>query len=288
MKTLRYVAGIFAASALVGVASAQLSSFTLNHGGWTYRETNLTGSPTGTDNGLADFVNPFGVDNMFQNWWWFGSPANGREFALSNQVSGTTTANSARLVYLEDAGPNAPDALLFDLEYTLTALPGGSTAVVQIGWKVHNLSNAEQTVRFFSYTDFDLNDTSGDDSGVFIAPNQFDLTDSNPLVRGGLVASNSGQAGWEQGFFSGLRDKLTDADLDALANATSPLGPGDLTNGFMWEFTLGPNGASNGSDQFVGSLIKYVNNPVPEPASIAVMTVALGALAARRRRRKLA
>jgi hypothetical protein len=190
------------------------------------------------------------------------------------------------LVYVEDAGPNAPDALLFDLEYTLTSLPGGASAVVQIAWKVHNLSNTEQTVRLFSYTDFDLNESSGDDTGEFIAPNQFTLTDPNALVRGGLVASVSQLNGWEQGEFSNLRDKLTDADLDGLANATSPLGPIDLTHGFSWEFTLAANGAANGGDQMVGSLVKYVTNPVPEPTTLAVLAVASCGLMARRRRRK--
>lgn len=287
MKTHRYLAATALTSlAFFTVGSAQtIDSFTLNHGGWTYEERDLIGDGDRTGGGEADFENQFGVDNMFQNWWWFGTDANGRENALGNQVNSSTTASSARLVYLEDAGPNAPDALLFDIEYTLTSLPGGTTAIVQIGWKVHNLSNTAQTVRFFSYSDFDLNESNGDDTGTFIAPNQFTLVDGNPLVSGGLVASVSLLNGWEQGQFSNLRDKLSDADIDSLSNSTSPLGPTDLTNGFSWEFTLAANGAANGGDQMVGSLVKYVNNPVPEPTTMAVMAIAAGGLLARRRRR---
>lgn len=287
MKTHRYVAaGLAASFALFNYGSAQtvIDSFTLTHGDWTYEERNLTGGGDRTNGGETDFENPFGVDNMFQNWWWFGTEANGREFALGNQVDSSTTASSARLVYLEDAGPNAPDALMFDIEYTLTSLPGGSAAIVQIGFKVHNLSDNAQTVRFFSYSDFDLNATNGDDSGIFIAPNQFSLSDGNPLVMGGLVASVSRLNGWEQATFSATRDKLTDGDIDTLSNATSPLGPADLTNAFSWEFTLAANGSPNGGDQMVGSLVKYINNPVPEPTTLAVMAVAAMGLLARRRR----
>lgn len=287
MKTYRYVAGVLASFALFAVGSAQtINSFSLSHGGWTYSENNLISDGTGSDSGSANFTNQFGVDNMFQNWWWFNTDNSGREFALGNQVSGSTTsASSARLVYVEDAGPNSPDALQFDLEYTLTSLPGGTSALVQIGFKIHNLSNTAQHLHFFSYSDFDLNGTSGDDSGTFIAPNQFQLTDANPAVFGGLVASVSNLTGWEQSTFSSLRNKLTDTDIDVLDNATSPLS-GDLTQGFVWDITLAANGSANGADQFVGSLVKYVNNPVPEPTTLAVFGIAaVGMLAKKRRRR---
>lgn len=268
---------VFSASGL-----AQVEQFTIEDGGWTYSEFDLAGPGDRTNAGLADFIDPFDTDHLFQNFWWYSTPFTGRELALGNLVNLQTGTNSARVTYREDNGPNGPGALLFDFEYSLHAL-SGSTGVLQIGWKVHNLSNQTVAVNLYSYTDFDLGGTSNGDSGRFINPGQFEMSDGP--VSAGLLASGTFQTGWEQAAWPATRNKLTDADFDVLANATSPLGPADLAHAFSWGTELAPNGNGEGRDQMVGSLIKYVNSPVPEPATVAGLLLGVAALAGRRRRK---
>lgn len=282
MKRLIFLA---IAATMASFATAQLNSFTLSHGSASYSEGNLIGPGTRSDGGLADFkTRSDGPDNMFQNWWWYNTQFTSQELALGNQVSGSTSGNEARVVYQEDAGPNHPNGLIFDINYTLTQI-SSSLSMVQIGWKIHNLTNETLRVNFFSYTDLDLNGTSGDDTGTFVAPNQFQVGDADPTVGADLIASSTSLFAWEQGAYASVRTKLTNGTLDNLSNSIGAFGPGDWTGAFQWQFSLAANGTPNGADQMVGSMLKIVNNPVPEPATMVALAAGLGALASRRRRR---
>lgn len=282
MKTRGLLAVLAGVTVFAAQGYSQANSFTLQDGGWTYSERSLAGAGDRANGGEADFIDSFGVDHLFQNFWWYSTGATGREFALGNLVNIQNGTNSARVTYLEDNGPNGPGALLFDFEYSLHAL-NRETGVLQIGWKVHNLSNQALAVNLFSYTDYDLGGTASGDSGVFLNPGQFQISDAP--VSAGLLASGTFLNGWEMAPFPVTRGKLTDGDLDFLTNATSPLGPADLTESFSWVGELAPNGSTNGSDQMVGSLVKYVTSPVPEPATVAGVLLGIAALAGRRRRR---
>jgi hypothetical protein len=281
MNARRIVPALAGIAVFSALGYGQAEDFTITHGGWTYSETDLAGDGTRSGGGTGDFIDPFGTDHMFQNFWWYSTPFTGRELALGNLVNLQVGTNSARVTYQEDNGPNGPGALTFDFEYTLHQLSGG-TGVVQIGWKIHNNSNQTVPVRFYSYTDFDLGGTAGGDTGTYTPDGQFDIVDG--AVSAGLLASGTFFSGWEQALWPSTRAKLTDADFDVLNNGTSPLGPDDLAHAFSWETELLPNGSSGGRDQMVGSLIKFVNSPVPEPASLAAL--AIGAAALLRRRRK--
>src|SRR3990167_8277498 len=59
-------------------------------------------------------------------------------------------------------------------------------------------------LNFFSYTDFDLNNTGGDDRGVFIAPNQMQISDAS-AYQAGIIASSTGLVRSELLLVHGLR-----------------------------------------------------------------------------------
>ncbi|MCB8931844.1 MAG: PEP-CTERM sorting domain-containing protein [Fimbriimonadaceae bacterium] len=269
--------------ALVGIASAQtISDFTLTSGTASYSERNLQGPNNGTDLGLADFSIGGAPDNMFQNWWWYHTATTAREAGLGEQTFGVSNGNSARLVYVQNGGPNLPDTLQFDLEYTLTQLTSQSAAV-QIVWKVHNLANVAQEMSFFSYADFDVAGSASGDTGTFTAPNQFTIDDSG--YSASYIASSTGLVGAEQGAYASILGRLTDSDQDTLINGPGSFGPGDWTGGFQWDFTLAANGTPNGADQFVGTVVKVINTPVPEPASMIALALGASGILARRRKR---
>src|SRR5262249_55892111 len=113
-----------------------------------------------------------GFDHLFQNWFWYRGIGDTREYALSNQIFGAAAGNQARLIYLEPTNDGAtPNVLLFDLQYTIHDVTPEIPSVhhkceLVIAIKVRNVSPLTQPVEFFSYNDFDLNNTAGNDSAV--------------------------------------------------------------------------------------------------------------------------
>ncbi|HRF59062.1 MAG TPA: PEP-CTERM sorting domain-containing protein [Fimbriimonadaceae bacterium] len=265
---------------LLAVASASFAivdSFVLNHNGATYSEGNLRLPGTNSNNGLANFSTSNGIDNLAQNWWWFRFTGDGREFALSNQVfSQQDSPSTIRLVYRERD-------VIFDLQYTLTAL-NPNHARVQIGFKIENLRNTPVGVDFFSYTDYDLNNTAGDDTGQFVGPNYMTVTDGASPTWGTLTASAGSLIGWEMRDYPNLVGRLSNNQITNLNNGADA-GPNDWTGAFQWRVDLTPPSTGGFGNQFVGSLVKEIYNPVPEPASLLALAGGLGLLVARRRRK---
>jgi hypothetical protein len=214
---------------------------------------------------------------MFQNWWWYRMNGQGREFQLNNQVLfQQSSPSAARLVYRQED-------VIFDFDYTLTQLTG-ELAQVQIGFKIENLGTGPREVNFYSYTDFDVNQTAGNDHATFTAPNLMRVTDGNTPAWATLTASGTNLVGWEMASWPGLRNKLTNSVPDNLANGTSPFGPADWSGAFEWRANLAAQGGFG--NQFVGSLVKTIYNPVPEPGTMLALTAGLGLLVSRRRNKK--
>lgn len=296
-------AGLAAAQS---IASAQtLSTLRLQDGLFRYAETTITGSlnRTGTGAGSANFgligtntattsttvVN----DVLFQNWWWYRSAGDTREFALSNQVSGqlNLAGNSATLRYDEPIGGSATNRLVFELTYTLNQI-SPTQAAVTINWSILNNSTSDQPVSFFAYADSDLGTgfpggSASDDNGTYVPGSGFNtyrndnsVTDTTNFFT--MSADLRVNNGWQIGAFSGAdavspRGALTNAAVSNLANADTIAGAGDNAGAFQWDLTI-PAGQSIG-----GRVTKGYNYVIPSPGALAL--VGLGGLVAARRRR---
>lgn len=284
--------------ALASTAEAQtLSQFALRDGGFKYAESGITGASirTGTGGGTANFgltgTNTAAgnttvistTDYLFQNWWWYRSAGDTREFALSNQTAGIQlTGNSAFLRYVEPIGGSgtANGTLTFELTYTLNQI-SPTQAAVTINWNITNNSQTSQPVSFFGYGDSDIGTATGNAaqylsaSGVNYFYNQESTTlNSRFFTMGADLRTNDA---WQMGDgFATGRFGLTNATVTNLSNTINPF-TGDFAGGFQWDLVI-PAGESLG-----GRLTKGYNYVVPTPGAMALL--GLGGLIAGRRRR---
>lgn len=288
-----------------GVSQAQtLSTLILNDGGFRYSEQGLTATANRTGTGGGSSAN-FGLigtntsagnsavasDYLFQNWWWYRSQGDTREYALSNQTLGTQLAgNSAFLRYVEPIGNNATanGTLTFEITYTLNQITA-SQAAVTINWSITNNSQSTQPVSFFAYADSD-NSSSGsasDDNGFYVAGpgvNYYrnDATTSNNTQFFTMGADLRLNNHWQIGAFSGSsanspRAALSDGVVGNLSDSDTIGAAGDNAGALQFDVSI-PAGGSVG-----GRVTKGYNYVVPAPGSLALL--GLGGLVVGRRRR---
>lgn len=286
----------FAGLAVASVAQAQtISVIRLNDGLFRYAESGLTSTfnRTGTGGGTGNTFGFIGTNTaststsvasnyMFQNWWWYRSAGDTREFALSNQTLGAISAfgNSADIRYNEPIGGSTVDRLQFDFTYTLTQI-SPTQAAVTINWSITNLSQTEQSVAFFAYADADVLGSGGNDAtytqtGI---ANYFrvNASTSNSTQFFSMAADQRLNDRWQITPFSTLRTNLSNTLVNNLANTDASTGAGDFTGAFQWDLVIGAG------QQVGGRVTKGYNVLVPTPGAAALL--GLGALAVARRRR---
>lgn len=286
-------AGVAAAAA---VAEAQtLTTLILNDGLYRYAEGGLTATAnrTGTGGGLSA---NFGLANtaataslvisdyLYQNWWWYRSQGDTREFALTNQTFGMQLgANSAFLRYVEPIGGSSTNGTLtFEFTYTLNQITPTSAAVT-INWSIINNSQSAQDVSFFAYSDSDVLSSSSNDGtyntnpGVNFYRNNASTSNSSQFFTMGADLRLNDH--WTIGGFSSSRLGLADASVTTLPDIDTLGAAGDNAAAFEFDFSRIAAGATVG-----GRITKGYNYvPVPTPGTLALM--GLGGLAVARRRR---
>lgn len=260
------------------VSSAQAQTFTLTDQSWTYFED------IGWQ-GRGAFVDPSNGDHMYQNWWWFRTNLDSAEKPLADLTAMTYGgANNVNLVFTEDAG-SLPNALLFNLTYTLTGV-SPTMARVDIVWSVRNIyGQAPQpiTVDFFAYSDFDLNGSPHNDSGVLVSPQTIRYLDGTTAVD--VIASGAGLVGYDVDSYNRLLWLLNDGAVYNVSSSGLPFGPGDMTDVFQWRATLGLG------QELTGTFTKLVNlehNPppvIPEPGTWLLMLSGIAPVALRMKRK---
>jgi hypothetical protein len=219
-----------------------------------------------------------GMNHLFQQWFWFRTAADSREFSLDTLPAVRFVQDTNGFV---DPRPDTVAILYtgngFTIQPTFTLRGGQAGSGVSDISETIVITNTGQStlnISFYQYSDFDLGGTVADADVRFFGAgnNTASQTDIGVTISETILTPQPDLV--EANFFSTTRDALEDAVITNLNNDPGPLGPGDLTWAVQWDLTIAP-----------GASVQIVKDKsiVPTPGAAALLAVA-GALGLRRRR----
>lgn len=224
-----------------------------------------------------------GVEQMLQQWFWYRVGSTGPESSINTldlvgtqtsdtngDITGDTNVDHLFIRY------GTADTFWLDVEYDLTGGAAGSGAsdVAEVITITNNDTEALD-IHLFQYCNFDLMGSAGDDSVEILNGNQ--ALQDDPVVTLFETVVTGSPDHWEAALSSVTIGSLTDANPTTLSDASSA-GPGDVTWAFQWDRTIEPG------DTF--QISKDKNILIPEPGTLALLTLGGFTLLLRRRKRR--
>jgi len=276
MKAKRIVvAALVAAMALLLAGPAVAEVITLTDGSSTLK--------IDPESSLGVFGWSIGdVSTLHQQWFWFRNDLDDyddQEYSI-DQIGAPAVfehpavPNLAILTYTD-----AQDRFSVQVTYLLTGGAGSRTSDLMENVKITNLSAETLTFDVFQYSDFDLavdgNDSSvritGGNTAVQTAYGGAMITLSETVTTGSPDLS-------EVGVYSTTLDKLMDGGPTELDGSTLANGPANLTWAFQWaDRRIAP-----GQALIISKDKLLTMEPIPEPAGLGLIGVALLALRKKR------
>jgi hypothetical protein len=226
-----------------------------------------------------------GVSQAAQQWFYYRIGNSGSEKPIETISLGTPSF------------ANPSDARSLDLTYSnslysarvVYQLTGGSAGSGQSSLNetvtfLNKSTTSTLDLRFFDYSDFDLNGVPGGQSLQFtttsiptLRTNSFTQTLGVSTLTSRLISGADTLSHVQAALFPTILTSLNDGNPTTLNDAMSS-GPGDVTGAFEWEVTLAANGTLS-----ISKLISMQGLVVPEPSALALLT--LGFLLLPRHRR---
>jgi hypothetical protein len=184
-----------------------------------------------------------GINQLAQQWFWYRVGPNGPESSI-NALSAPTVMHQPGIISdgyeIQYTGANG---LSVDVKYSLVGGTAGSHASdLSEQITLTNRNTDSMSLHFFQYSDFDLNGTANDDTLVFKNANTVDQSDGGSVFSETVQTGGAGPSDHEADFFPVLLNKLNDGlptTLNNLPGIGVPLGPGDVSWGFQWDFNIG-------------------------------------------------
>jgi hypothetical protein len=152
--------------------------------------------------------------------------------------------------------------------------------------RISNLGASPLDMHFFQYSDFNLQGTAGNDvvelgrnlRQLFNEASQHDA--GLPLGQGITeTVTTPGANHGEVGLGTFTFDRLNDNFPTVLNDGNGALGPGDVTWALQWDLSIAP-----GSSVVISKDKNVFVSVIPEPSSLALLSLGLVALALRKRR----
>jgi hypothetical protein len=258
---------------LPGQGNAQV---TLSNGG-SFATVNLGG---GGGSGLIGMNSwEVGTDNQMQNelnqqWFWLQIGSS----VYSIDQLGTPTINQQTQNFLDSEYTSAALGVSVDVQYTLngSGVNSGSADITENITVYNNSTTSPLSVNLFEYSNFNL---LGENNNVEVFPDGvggYDYAEQyvgSTAIAEGIIAPDANNA--EAGLAGNVLSAVEAGDL----NGNLTAGPGDVAWAFEWSTQIDP-----GQNFPVLKDKELTISTVPEPSTIALIGLGLGAVGFFRRR----
>jgi hypothetical protein len=224
-----------------------------------------------------------GTSHLAQQWFWYRIGDTGPEASIDTLERFATNQSSPDQVafgFRDGASPT------FQMQLVLNLTSSGNGGILHDAITIDNLTADPMDFHFFQYCDFDLGGTPGGDRVTMTGSpiNTARQTSALADLSESVVTSSQLPSRAEAALFPTTLVKLTDGDADPLASSTAgpmlgPVGPGDVTWAFQWDFAIPANGT------VIISKIKRLDL-VPEPTTLAGLALGVAGLGRYLRRRR--
>ena len=203
--------------------------------------------------GVVDFsVDGGATDNMSETWWFYRVSGDSSETVLPAPDSQSYVGNTATFGWTDVDARGLFSAAMVGRVID----DGGSSGRVALQLTITNISGASLELEIFSYADFGLGGSAGDDSATLLNdPDYMSITDGGSAVTAEFRCLGADEL--QVTSFPTLRSSLLDASVDDLDGTGLPFGPGDWTGAYQFGVVI----LAGGSTTLVDDLA--INATVP-------------------------